>query len=115
MAFTLLVSTGMRASTTERDLAETDIEESFFREGDAVESSSSSSDSWDDLEGEAARPPSFWSRVFLPRGRRAATEPGCALPPPPPSSPRATTSPPVRGDDEEDWDWQVAIARARMS
>jgi hypothetical protein len=81
-----------------------ELEEEFFRAGDAV-SAAAPDETWPELE--APPPPTgLWARVFKRSPRRA---PELAAPP---ARPRMRpASEPAVADDE--WDWQIAIARAR--
>ena len=64
--------------------AESEIEESFFRRGDQ--------ELWDDLE-EEHEPAGFMARLF---------------------GARPTVKLSVRHDDEDEWERQLALARARL-
>ena len=66
------------------------LEEDFFRTGDAM--SEGAVESRSDRDAVAVRT-SLWSRLFK-RTPRPATEPSVA---------------------DDDWDWQIAVARARHS
>jgi hypothetical protein len=77
-----------------------EMEEEFFRAGETLEAAPSVE--WDELHDREPSP-GLWSRLFGKRSTRAATEP-------PVFARRAATEPPVEDDD---WDWQIAISRAR--
>ena len=67
------------------------IEEEFFRAGEAMSEASDGKPR--PTHHAAAAPTGLWSRLFK-RTPRPATEPSVA---------------------EDDWDWQIAVARARHS
>lgn len=85
------------------------FEEEFFRAGDAI-SAAASTESGPDHDVAPART-SLWSRLFerSPRAVRPLTEQPAIRPVQPT---RPATEPQV-SDDE--WDWRLAIARARHS
>ena len=82
-----------------------DLEEEFFRAGEAIESTPAV-ERFDDLDAGHVPAPGLMARIFGKRPVRAATEP-----PPVAVRRRAPTRPP--SEDGEDWEWQIAIARAR--
>lgn len=109
-----------------------EMEEEFFRAGAALEHEDDSGETWADLDRDH-QPTSFWSRRrTTPRPATEPSEPIVlrsvpAAPAPAPLAPAAATvaapivlvAPPLdpASDDEagedEEWQWQLAIARAR--
>ncbi|MBA3452634.1 MAG: hypothetical protein H0T42_05985 [Deltaproteobacteria bacterium] len=91
-----------------------ELEEAFFRAGDegSFPAESCDDDEPDDRSG------GWWAR---PSGQaRIATEPGLSIGPALTHrvvERRATTERPVvaREDEDEEWDWQIAIVRARVA
>lgn len=84
-----------------------ELEEEFFRAGEAIESAPAV-ERFDDLDAGHVPAPGLMARIFGKRSVRAATEP----PPPAPVRRRAPTRPPS-DDGGDEWEWQIAIARAR--
>ena len=89
-------------------------EEAFFRAGDE---GSFSAESWDDHE-EDDRPIGLWARLSGPVG--VESDSGVSVGPPVTQrfvERRAPTERPVvaREDEDEEWDWAVAIVRARVA
>jgi len=82
------------------------IEEEFFRAGDAI-SEAAASASGSVHEAAPART-GMWSRLFRRTSRSVTAQPIAAAP----RVARPATEPIV---PEDEWDWQIAIARARHS
>lgn len=87
------------------------VEEEFFRAGDAI--SAASEEPWSNLDSTsapalAAAPAGLWARLFK-RGARPITEQPVRSEP----APRRAPTEPIASDD--DWDWQIAVARVRHS
>lgn len=87
-----------------------EIEEDFFRAGDEGRFAGADSyDSFDDLD-EGYQPSTVWSRLT---DRVTSDAPAQSF-----IARRAPTARPGVDDDgpeDDDWDWQIAIARARLA
>ena len=89
--------------------AYSDIEEDFFRAGDAI-SSGTEAEPFADPEPQAK---SLWSRLFeRPLRIVADLIPEPAAPVPMRTRP-PTERPPTEESADEEWDWMLAVARAR--
>ena len=88
--------------------AYSEIEEDFFRVGD--EMSGTVAEPIAPEPTEPVRTKSLWSRIFE-RPQRMPTE-DLIPEPPAPVRTRPPTAKPVDDNDEE-WDWMLAVARAR--
>ncbi len=99
-----------RESARAGELSE--IEEEFFRVGASFDTLDAT-EIGDDLDG-SFEAPSLWSRLFGASPRRAATEPA-VLPPPPRAPGSQAVSHRASTEGEDEWEWQIAIARARFS
>src|SRR5262245_42622837 len=81
------------------------MEEEFFRAGDAISAAASDEPSEVDSAPAAA---GVWWRLFK-RTPRPETERTFRAEPPPRARPTAETP----SADDDDWDWQIALARVR--
>jgi len=89
--------------------AYTDIEEDFFRTGDEM-SSTAANDSFVSEPEPQTTKASIWSRLFE-RPLRMPTEDFIAAPPARTRPP--TEKPAVAEPEDDEWDWMLAVARAR--
>ena len=96
----------------ELESAFSEIEEDFFRTGDAM--SSAQTDEIALVEPEPAPSKGLWSRLFE-RPLRIPTDVTFIAEGTPPPRTRPPTERPEEELDEEDWEWMLAAARARSS
>jgi hypothetical protein len=99
--------------------AYTDIEEDFFRAGDELSSTVANDSFAAEREPQAIRT-SIWSRLFERPLRLPTDDLLSEMPAPAPSPVAVRTRPPTERpaaeeSGDEEWDWMLAIARARAA
>lgn len=111
-ALRLLVHVGM--ADLDSDVAAfSDIEEDFFRAGDAMSSAQTGEIAL--VEPEPAPSKGLWSRLFE-RPLRIPTDASFVAEPAPMRARPPTERPAVEEElDDDDWEWMLAAARARSS